>query len=246
MTIERKIHYCWFGRKPKPSSVLKYIKGWQEKLPNYEIIEWNESNFDTNVCEYVRQAYEAEKYAFVSDYARLFALYNYGGIYLDTDVEVYKSLDDLLETDLLTFGFEEFNYVATSTIIAPKLNIFIKDFIESYHNRSFLNTDGSIDQTTNVKVLTERLLELGLDRNGHSQIVSFNNQDIKILEQSLLSPFDYINYIDKSNASTYTIHHYGQSWADTKNIRNKKIKNIVVRLAGGRGLRFLRSIFNSR
>lgn len=243
MLIARKIHYCWFGNKPKPEAVLKYIEGWRSVLPDYEIIEWNESNFDINICNYVTQAYKAKKYAFVSDYARLFALYNYGGIYLDTDVEVCKDLDPLIESGLLTFGFEEFNYIATSTIIAPKSSFFIKAFMQSYHNRSFLNDDYSYDQTTNVQVLTEKLVELGLQRDGSKQELNFNGETIKILNQILLSPFDYSNYIDKSDYSTYTIHHYGQSWANSKGIRNRKIKNIVVSIIGGRGLRLIRSVF---
>lgn len=243
MNTPKKIHYCWFGDNPKSKSILSYIEEWKLKLPDYEIIEWNESNFDINICDYVTKAYEAKKYAFVSDYARLLALYEHGGIYLDTDVEVCKNLDPLLKLGLLTFGFEEFNYIATSTIIAPKSSLFIKEFMQSYHNRSFLNDDGSYDQTTNVQVLTDKLVQLGLQRDGSKQKLDFNGETIEILNQILLSPFDYSNYIDKSDYSTYTIHHYGQSWADSKGIRNRKIKNIIVSIIGGRGLRFIRSIF---
>lgn len=242
--IDKKIHYCWFGSKPKPEAVLKYIEGWREKLPNYEIIEWNESNFDINICEYVRQAHEAKKYAFVSDYARLLALYNHGGVYLDTDVEVCKDLGPLLDTGILTLGFEEFDFIATSTIIAPKKSKFIKYFLDSYNSRLFIESDGSLNQKTNVQVITNLLENIGLIRNGINQKLNFNGETIKILEQSLLSPFDYSNYIDNSDSSTYTIHHFGQSWADSKSIRNRRIKNIITSVIGGRGLRYLRKILN--
>lgn len=239
MGIDRKIHYCWFGKKSKPDSVLEYIEGWKKKLPAYEVVEWNESNFDIDVCKYVREAYDAKKYAFVSDYARLLALYNYGGIYLDTDVEVYKNLDPLLEKEVLTFGFEELNFVATSTIIAPKSNIFIRHFLESYHARSFIGGSGDLDTSTNVQVLTKLLEGIGLERNGFHQRLSFKGEDIVVLEQNILSPFDYVNYNDRSNSSTYTIHHFSNSWASANSIRKNKIKKMI----GKHGLRFLRKIF---
>ena len=96
--IPKKIHYCWFGGNPLPEDVKEYIASWRKYCPDYEIIEWNESNFDINCCAYVKEAYEAKKWAFVTDYVRLYALYHHGGIYMDTDVEVVKSLNDLLKS----------------------------------------------------------------------------------------------------------------------------------------------------
>ena len=117
--IPKKIHYCWFGGNPLPKETVEYIKSWKKYCPDYEIIEWNESNFDINRNLYIKQAYEAKKYAFVSDYVRVFALYKYGGIYLDTDVEVFKDFNDLLDNESF-WGFEQENYIATSTIGAKK------------------------------------------------------------------------------------------------------------------------------
>lgn len=103
--IPKIIHYCWFGRKEKPQQVVRFIEGWKQKLPNYTIKEWNEDNFDVNSCDFTREAYIHKKYAFVSDVARLYALFVEGGIYMDTDVEVIKSFDDLLHESFL-IGYE--------------------------------------------------------------------------------------------------------------------------------------------
>ena len=122
--IPKIIHYCWFGKKEKPNIVKKCISSWKVILKDYEIIEWNEENFDISSNNFVRQAYENGKFAFVSDYVRVYALYNYGGIYLDTDVEVFKNFDPLLNNESF-WGFEEKNFIATSTIGAQKNNKFI-------------------------------------------------------------------------------------------------------------------------
>ena len=110
--IPKKIHYCWFGRNPLPPLALKCIASWKEYCPDYEIKEWNEDNFDLNCNAYVREAYEARKWAFITDYVRLYALVNEGGIYMDTDVEVLKPLDDLLCYDAVS-GFESQTQIPT-------------------------------------------------------------------------------------------------------------------------------------
>ncbi|MBR9846428.1 MAG: glycosyl transferase [Algicola sp.] len=240
--VPKVIHYCWFGRKEKPANVIEFIKNWEQMLPGYKIVEWNEDNFDINCCNYVREAYEREKFAFVSDYARLYALYRQGGIYLDTDVEVLKSLDELLEDDNLTFGFEEFNYIATSTIISPPRNAFIKKFMESYHKRTFVNPDGSLDMTTNVSTLTDMLVKLGCQLNNTKQLLYFEREDIRIMEQIVFSPYDYANYIDKSGSQSFTIHHFGHSWASHDKVRSRKIKKILLAIIGGGNLKKLRQI----
>ena len=118
--IPKIIHYCWFGKKDKPELVKRCIKSWENNLNDYKIIEWNEDTFDINSNKFVKQAYEAGKFAFVSDYVRVYALYNYGGIYMDTDVEVYRTFSkDILKNESF-WGFEEKNFIATSTIGAKK------------------------------------------------------------------------------------------------------------------------------
>jgi len=232
MTIPKIIHYCWFGNTEKPKEVIKYIEGWRKILPKYEIIEWNEKNFNVSINKYVAEAYNEKKYAFVSDYARLFALYRLGGIYLDTDVEVVKSLDDLLNHQVVV-GFEEKNYVATSTILAEKESPFIKSFMDLYHKRRFISSDGTLDLTTNVIKMTNLLFQYGLVSNGEPQKLSLDTKEaITVLEQEKLSPYDYIHQIDKRNNNTYTIHHFGATWAKSSFKFKRLFKYILIKLIG--------------
>ncbi|MCC8153387.1 MAG: glycosyl transferase, partial [Tannerellaceae bacterium] len=129
--IPKIIHYCWFGKKEKPGKISKCIESWRRMLPDYQIIEWNEDNFDYESIEYAKSAYRNGKFAFVSDVARLRALIEYGGIYLDTDVEVLKSFDDLLNYHCV-FGMEERNYIATSFMACEPQFPLIQEFFNTY------------------------------------------------------------------------------------------------------------------
>ena len=244
MSIPKIIHYCWFGNNPKPPSVLAYIENWKSKLPDYKIIEWNESNFDIGCCQYVEEAYKKKKHAFVSDYARLYALYHYGGIYLDTDVEVVKNFSPLLSKGKCIFGFEEKCSVASSTILSEAGNAFIFKFMNSYHERAFLKENGQIDTTTNVEHLTNLLKLEGLLQNNIEQHLSFEGSKILILPQEKLSPYDYINLIDKSTDETYTIHHYGNSWGAGESSLNKKIKLLLIKVFGPNVIKRIRGVFD--
>ena len=166
--IPKIIHYCWFGGKEKPKKVKKCIESWHKYLDGYEFMEWNESNFDINCNEYVKQAYENKKFAYVSDYVRINALYQYGGIYMDTDVIVYKPFDDLLNNKCI-LGFEEENYIATSFMASIPKHELIKEFIDRYEGSKFYNEDNSLDLTTNVQRLTDILENRGLIRNDKYQ-----------------------------------------------------------------------------
>ena len=239
----KSIHYCWFGNNPKPTSILKYIENWKDFLPDYEIIEWNESNFDINICVYTKQAYEHKKFAFVSDYVRLFALYHYGGIYLDTDVEICKDPCDSIKDSDIIFGMEEFNFVATSTMMAKPNTEFIKNFMQSYHERQFVLSNGSLDLTTNVENLTKRLIGIGLIQKNQQQMLKSNGDSISVLEQEYLSPYDYVNLIDNRTTNTLTIHHFGNSWGGKKSKFNHLVKKQIVNVFGNNFLPRLRAFF---
>ena len=156
--IPKIIHYCWFGGKEKPKSVIKMINSWKKHCPNYEIKEWNESNFDININQYCKEAYQCGKWAFVSDVARLFALYTEGGIYLDTDVELIKPLDEFLNQKAFA-GFEGTEWVGTNIIGAEIGNEMIEEFFSLYNDITFINYDGTLNTTTNVERLTALLEE---------------------------------------------------------------------------------------
>ena len=239
--IPKIIHYCWFGGKEKPKVVNKCIDSWHKNLADYKIVEWNEKTFDINSNNFVKEAYNKGMYAFVSDYVRVFALYQYGGIYLDTDVEVFKSFDDLLTNDSF-WGFEEKNFIATSTIGAKKGNTLIKEFLESYTNKNFMKENGEIDTFTNVSIVTNILKDKGLELDGEYQKI----KDIgTFYPQEYFSPYDYINCYSKQNDNTYAIHYFYKSWLPFSIKIKSGIKRTLAKVIGGRNLARIReSIFN--
>ncbi|TXC92368.1 glycosyl transferase [Metabacillus litoralis] len=235
--IPKKIHYCWFGGKEKPDIVQKCIKSWKQNLPGYEIIEWNEHNFDINSNKYVREAYGEKKFAFVSDFVRVYALYKFGGIYLDTDVEVYKSFDIFLHHDSF-WGFEQENFIATSTIGAKKGNFIIKQFLDSYKNKSFYKENGSCDDLTNVVIVTSLLKGMGLNADGTFQQIKGKGT---FYPQEYFSPYDYINCRNLKTDNTYTIHHFYKSWLPLKARMKSNIKTIIAKVIGGNNIARIRN-----
>lgn len=239
--IPKKIHYCWFGKKEKPDIVKRCIKSWNEKLKGYEIIEWNEDNFDITSNKFVKEAYHLGKFAFVSDYVRVYALYNYGGIYLDTDVEVYKEFSEDILSNKSFWGFEEKNFIATSTIGACKGNTLIKQFLDSYNEKSFLKADGSMDTLTNVAIVSEIMKNLGIKLDGNYQKLE---GIATVYPQEYFSPYDYINCYSKDTEKTYTIHHYYKSWLPISIRVKTSIKKHVAMIIGGKNIAKIRNYIN--
>lgn len=207
--IPKIIHYCWFGGNPKPGNILKYISSWRKYCPDYEIKEWNESNFDINQNDYCREAYEARKWAFVSDYARLKVLHDYGGFYMDTDVEMVKSLEPLRIYDALS-GYESKTRIPTGTMGACRDNEWITMLLKDYDHRHFLQEDGTYDLTTNVEVITRLTVE-----RYH---VLLNGEKTIFGDNMVFLPFDYLcaksletGKVLKTE-NTFTIHHFSGSW----------------------------------
>lgn len=233
--IPKIIHYCWFGRGEKPEIVKKCINSWKDKLKDYEIKEWNEDSFDINTNEFIRQAYQAKKYAFVSDYVRVYALYNYGGIYLDTDVEVFQSFDKYLNNDSF-WGFEAGNFIATSTIGSAKGNKLIKRFLDSYEGKSFINKDGSFNVTTNVKIVSSIFEELGVELNGRYTCI----KDIgAVYPVEYFSPYDYRYYENLKNINTVCIHYYYKSWLPFTQRSKQRLKRILIKFIGLNNFKYM-------
>ncbi|RKL66425.1 glycosyl transferase [Salipaludibacillus neizhouensis] len=236
--IPKTIHYCWFGGKEKPAMIKKCIASWHANLDGYKIIEWNEQNSNLNVNKYVRDAYVTKNYAFVSDYIRVFALYHYGGIYLDTDVEVFKPFDDLLHHQAF-WGFEQENYIATSTIGSSKGNEFIKSFLDSYEEKGFLNVDGTADTSTNVALVTKMLRNKGLQQNGKYQKLKGIGTFYPL---TYFSPYDYINCRSFITEDTYAMHYFHKSWLPPKQKFKGNIKYVLSKVIGGENIARLRKL----
>lgn len=207
--IPKIIHYCWFGGNPKPDDVKKYIASWRTYCPEYEIKEWNESNFDLNENDYCRESYEAKKWAFVTDYVRLKVLYEYGGIYMDTDVEVVKNFNDLLLYNGF-MCFENNKSISIGTLGIVKHSTLVMNFLTEYASRHFRRKDGTLDMTTNLSIITPILVnDYDVCLNGKKQILK---DKILILPmESFIAKSDITGCIMK-NEDTYAIHHYMGSW----------------------------------
>lgn len=167
--IPRIIHYCWFGGAPLPELAERCIASWKEHMPEWEYRQWDESNFAiASAPLYVRQAYEARKYAFVSDYVRLWALEQFGGVYLDVDFEVFRPFDDLMDRYAAFAGYEgsKRQPVMQGVIASEPHGAWVKDMLQTYQNRSFLKPDGTLDLTPNTSFFTARLVSQGFIADG--------------------------------------------------------------------------------
>lgn len=227
--IPKIIHYCWFGGNPLPELAQKCIESWKKNCPDYEVRRWDESNFDLNYNDYVREAYEARKWAFVTDVVRLYALVNYGGIYMDTDVEVLKPLDDLLSYDAVS-GFESETQIPTGLMACRDLHPMFREFLGDYDGAHFKKEDGTYDTTTNVVRITNICLKYGLVQNNTLQTVN----GFTLLPSDYLCPKDYRTGALNVTENTYTIHHFDGSWTS---VAQKKYDSARMKLCAQFGFR---------
>jgi len=234
--IPKKIHYCWFGRNPKPKLAQKCIASWKQNCQDYEIIEWNEDNFDVlSAPVYVRQAYESRKWAFVTDYVRLWAMIKFGGIYMDTDVEVVKSLDMYLSHDAFS-GFESDTGIPTGIMACREGFPLFKEFLHFYDDAIFLADDGTPNMITNVTIMTNICLQHGLILNGQFQIVD----GFALYPRDVFCPFDNGKGVLNKTKNTVTIHWFNKSWVSPKERFRSRITRPIHRLFGDDSLAFLR------
>ena len=227
--IPKIIHYCWFGGNPLPELALKCINSWKKNMPDYEIKEWNETNYDVRKIPYIAQAYDAKKYAFVSDYARFDILYQYGGVYFDTDVEVLKDISHIIANGAF-IGIEKGEpplLAAGLGIASPKETSIYKEILDSYANDQFYKADG----TYNLKTVVTRVSDIFKEHG-------FLEKDcLQTIENTTIYPSEYFCPKDCKTGeitftkNTYTVHHYDASWVEPYyKILNSKISNIYKAL----------------
>ena len=206
--IPKIIHYCWFGGGEKPEIVKRCLKSQRKHCPDFEIKEWNESNFDVNSCEYSKQAYESKKWAFVADYARLVALYEEGGVYFDTDMELFSSLDRFMYDNGFA-GFESKDFVALGIVGCVPHDPLTGEFKEYYETHGFIK-NGVPDMTTNVRLCDKLLTKGGLVKNGKEQTV----RGFRIYGQSVFMPNSFGMIFGKVPKTAVTVHRAAQSWRE--------------------------------
>ncbi len=242
--IPKIIHYCWFGRGQKPELAVKCIESWKKYLPDYELKEWNEDNFDITQNQYVREAYENLKFAFVTDYVRLYAIYHEGGVYMDTDVEVLGSYDKFLHHHAFS-GFETDGNVPTGMMAAEKGSVWAKELLDQYDDRKFVQEDGSFDMTTNTTVITNYMLNKGLVLNNKYQ--DFPNL-CTMYPADYFCPKDHRTGKIRCTKNTVCIHHFAGSWLQHKWYKDLRhsLKLSFVRLIGEKPIVFLSDIITLR
>ena len=223
MSIPKRISYCWFGNNPLPEKVEKCIKSWEKYCPDYEIIRWDETNYDVNKIPFIADAYKEKKWAFVSDYARLDIVYNYGGIYLDTDVELLKNIDYLLNQEAF-FALEKGNAnIATGLGFgAEKGCSYVKEQMEYYETSSFYNEDGSLNLKACPVVTTEYFEKLGFQKKDVTQRVG----NCTIYASDYFCPMDFEGNISKT-CNTVGIHWYDATWM---NESDKHIHQVEMKI----------------
>jgi mannosyltransferase OCH1-like enzyme len=227
--IPKTIHWCWLSDDGYPENIKKYLGSWTKYLPDYQIIKWDKDNFDISRIKWTKEAYEAKKYAFAADYIRFFALYNYGGIYLDSDVEVIRSFDPLLSCKSF-IGLEYISIPEAAVIGAEKGNVWIKECLDYYDNRSFYDVRGR-QKTLAVPIMMKHILM----NHYHSPIT--DNGQIKHFEDLDLFPYQYFSprnpYKNKVEMSsdTYCIHHSFGSWNNgRRSLANRSLHNILLNI----------------
>lgn len=205
--IPKIIHYCWFGRGNKPALALKCIESWKKFCPDYEIKEWNEDNFDLALYPYAKEAYDARKFAFVTDVVRLYALYNEGGIYMDTDVEVIKPLNSLLSYEAVS-GFESPTQIPTGLMACREGHPLFEELLHEYDDIHFVRPDGTFDMTTNVTRITNTCAKYGFVPNNQLQTI----KGFTLLPKDYLCPKSYVDKKIYLTDNTICIHHFSGSW----------------------------------
>ena len=239
--IPKVIHYCWFGRNEKSRAVLDCMESWKKYCPDYEIVEWNEDNYDVNSIPFISNAYKAGKWAFVSDYARLDIIYNHGGIYLDTDVELIKNIDPLLSLDAFA-GFEGDATIATGLGFgAVRSHPMVKALKDDYLYRKFPENGDYMSIACPV-INTEVFAKYGFVPNGTQQMVN----GMMLFPKEYFNPKSNQTYLTQITENTYSIHHYDASWKKGSSAYKQKLIRAFSKIFGEKNLLRLKKLLKKQ
>lgn len=250
------IHYCWFGQSTMPKKEKKCIESWRKVFPEAEFKLWNEEIFDVHQCNFAAEAYESQKYAFVSDYVRVKVLYKYGGLYLDTDFEVISDFSDLIKSNDNFLGFETKAHLGTAIMYFQPHHPLMKAFVEYYESKNFRLKSGEIDNVANVVILTDLLKEKGFVPNGQKQKV----EDIMIFNREYFYPKKLSDTEFRVTNETVGIHRCSNSWMSEKEKKRgnnkfwinvcrpilRSIRNILIRMVGKENTRIIEIKFRNK
>ena len=226
--IPKIIHYCWFGGNPLPPLAIKCIASWKKYLPEYEIKEWNESNFNLEQYPFAKEALEHKKFAFISDICRLHALKEEGGIYMDTDVEVLRSLDIFLEKAAFS-GFENDDFVPTGIMASEKEGAWATEMLDYYRGRSFVKENEDLDTTSNTFIITQIMKEKGFVMNNTFQEIK---DYVTFYPNDYFCPKSYKTGNIDLTKNSYCIHHFAKSWIPLKHRWKNNLKMKVMNIFG--------------
>lgn len=257
--IPKIIHYCWLSGDPFPESIQICIDSWKSKLPDYEFILWDTNRFNLNDSLWVKQAFESKKYAFAADFIRLYAVYHYGGIYMDTDVEVVKPFDELLHLPYFV-GSEGHDIIEAGVFGAEKETWWLKPCLDYYTNRVFVKADGSYDTITLPNIMMKQIgLEnaIKMDTAEHILMNDFrkNKNEVLMFPPEFFCAKNHGTGVIEKTEHTFTIHHFAMSWvpkhvAFLPNIKRKLIKILgpkpILWLIGTFKFREIRAFLNSK
>ncbi len=243
--IPKIIHFCWLSGDKYPSLIQKCIDSWKEKLPDYEFILWDTKKFDLESNIWVKQAFESKKYAFAADYIRLYSVYHYGGIYLDTDVEVIKSFNDLLNRPYF-IGFEGGGVIEAGVFGAKKHTDWVKECLDYYDGKTFIKEDGGFNTKTLPRIMMSQItnskeLVETLPSELKPEVYKSREKYLYVFPKDFFCAKNHgTGMIEKTN-NTYSIHHFAMSWVPKKQLILPSIKKKLMRVIGIKTVnRFLR------
>lgn len=223
MSIPKKIHYCWFGKTPLPKQAVQCMESWKRYCPDFQIIRWDESNYSISKNEYMNQAYKVKKWGFVPDYARLDIIYQHGGIYLDTDVELIKCLDTLLQNKAF-MGFESADRVNLGQGFGAEAgHPLIKEMLEMYDTLKFIDKEGEMNLTVSPYYQTAILENHNLKKDNSEQFI----ENVHIFPSDFFCPKSLETGKIQITDNTYSIHHFDASWMPLKNKFHMRVAQIL-------------------